>query len=315
MHNIGFGCVKLTSNFTEIQALRNLDTAYDHGIIHFDVARMYGFGLAEGILGKFAKNKRDKITITTKVGISPNNSLLNNLFLQNTIRHLYKAAKKLPVDKFNHHSADGLVIKDFKIQSVKRSLEKSLSELKTDYIDYLLLHEPTIKEANNDELINFLEIEKKRGTIRAYGLGSFAEKLGSNISTLNKKYLVLQIDNSFPISLPSAYSNIQMEKVFYFSPLRYLGEIKLLLINQPSLARSLSEKLGFDVINSLPDIFLMHQRFTNKSDSFLFTSSNNKHIKKIIERWSYVSELPMGKFENFNEVQKIIRNELFKTEK
>lgn len=314
MKSIGFGCSKLTSNFTEKQALRNLNTAFDNGITHFDVARMYGFGLAEGIVGKFAKNKRDKITITTKVGISPASTLLKNLFLQNTIRYLYKKAKKLPIPFFSR-STQSLVVRDLEIQSIKKSLEMSLLGLKTDYIDYLLLHEATVLEANNDELLKFLEMQKRKGTICAYGIASYQAGLGSNISSLDKKHTIIQVDNSFPKGLPQTLLNIPMEKKIYFSPFRYFSEINSILSNKPLLARSISEKLGFDVTNSLVDLFLMNQRFAKKSDCFLFASSKNKHIKKTIERWSHVSELPFGRLANFNEIQKTLRDELSKAGK
>jgi hypothetical protein len=40
-------------------------------IRHFDVARYYGYGEAEGILGTLIKSRRAQITITTKFGIDP----------------------------------------------------------------------------------------------------------------------------------------------------------------------------------------------------------------------------------------------------
>src|SRR5438045_1975491 len=65
---LGFGCAKLTFNTRE-EALRVLETAYEEGITHYDVARVYGLGWAEGILGEFLKNKRDHVTVTTKFGL------------------------------------------------------------------------------------------------------------------------------------------------------------------------------------------------------------------------------------------------------
>src|ERR1700722_14833981 len=62
---IGFGCSAL-SNSGEKKALQLLETAFDAGVRHFDVARYYGYGESEGILGKFAKSRRAQITITTK---------------------------------------------------------------------------------------------------------------------------------------------------------------------------------------------------------------------------------------------------------
>ena len=50
---IGFGCSNLFGGKTREEGLRLLEVAYDCGIRHFDVARYYGFGDAEGLLGEF----------------------------------------------------------------------------------------------------------------------------------------------------------------------------------------------------------------------------------------------------------------------
>jgi aryl-alcohol dehydrogenase-like predicted oxidoreductase len=48
-----------------------LERAFALGITHFDVARAYGFGRAEGILGKFLRGRRDQVTVATKLGLQP----------------------------------------------------------------------------------------------------------------------------------------------------------------------------------------------------------------------------------------------------
>src|SRR5215472_13137984 len=67
---IGFGCSSLAS-LGHRKALRVLESAFDAGVRHFDVARYYGYGEAEGILGTFIKSRRADVTITTKFGIEP----------------------------------------------------------------------------------------------------------------------------------------------------------------------------------------------------------------------------------------------------
>ena len=63
--NLGFGTSLLTRNNSVKDAMSNLETAFDFGITHFDCAKLYGFGQADMILGRFAKNKRHSITITS----------------------------------------------------------------------------------------------------------------------------------------------------------------------------------------------------------------------------------------------------------
>ena len=59
---LGFGCA-----FLEADTAYLLDAAYDAGIRHFDVARSYGRGLNEALLGKFLSRHSDA-TVTTKFG-------------------------------------------------------------------------------------------------------------------------------------------------------------------------------------------------------------------------------------------------------
>ena len=67
---IGFGCSALSSVGGK-KALHLLGTAFDAGVRHFDVARYYGYGESEGMLGTFVKSRRAQVTITTKFGIEP----------------------------------------------------------------------------------------------------------------------------------------------------------------------------------------------------------------------------------------------------
>jgi aryl-alcohol dehydrogenase-like predicted oxidoreductase len=68
---LGFGCVQLTAHLNRREALSVLEHAFSVGITHFDVARAYGFGRAEGILREFLWQKRHDVTLTTKFGIEP----------------------------------------------------------------------------------------------------------------------------------------------------------------------------------------------------------------------------------------------------
>src|SRR3954447_9867374 len=51
-------------------SLRLLETAFDAGITHFDVARSYGYYEAEPVLGEMIIARRDQVTMS-KAGILP----------------------------------------------------------------------------------------------------------------------------------------------------------------------------------------------------------------------------------------------------
>ena len=68
---LGFGCADLFREPSRARRQRLLETAFDHGIRHYDVAPMYGLGQVEQALGRFARGKRDRLVIATKFGIDP----------------------------------------------------------------------------------------------------------------------------------------------------------------------------------------------------------------------------------------------------
>lgn len=68
---LGFGCAGLAGRVGRRQSNRAIAVALAAGITHFDVARTYGYGEAETILGDNLRGLRDKVVIATKFGIEP----------------------------------------------------------------------------------------------------------------------------------------------------------------------------------------------------------------------------------------------------
>jgi D-threo-aldose 1-dehydrogenase len=68
---LGFGCGNIMGAMGRRDSLKLLETAYDAGIRHFDVAPMYGYGEAESCLGEFLQRHQGQVTVTTKYGILP----------------------------------------------------------------------------------------------------------------------------------------------------------------------------------------------------------------------------------------------------
>jgi aryl-alcohol dehydrogenase-like predicted oxidoreductase len=94
----------------ESEAIRTIEAALDLGVNWIDTAPFYGWGQAERIVGKALQGRRDKVYIFTKCGT-----------LQNE---------------------QGGEREDLSPVSIRREVENSLRNLKTDYIDLYQFHDP-----------------------------------------------------------------------------------------------------------------------------------------------------------------------------
>lgn len=69
---MGFGCMGMSEFYgshDEESSFATLERAFDLGITHYDTSNVYGRGDNERLVGQFAKDKRDRITIATKFGV------------------------------------------------------------------------------------------------------------------------------------------------------------------------------------------------------------------------------------------------------
>jgi aryl-alcohol dehydrogenase-like predicted oxidoreductase len=92
----------------EAESIATIHHAIDLGVTFFDTAEMYGPYLNETLLGKALDGKRDQVQIATKFGI--------------------------------YASADGERAIDGRPDTIRRSLEGSLSRLGTDHVDLYYQH-------------------------------------------------------------------------------------------------------------------------------------------------------------------------------
>jgi len=192
--NIGFGCSSLAS-LGRKKALLLLESAFDAGVRHFDVARYYGYGEAEGILGALIESRRARITITTKFGIElprPTSALRIALQAGRRLARLVPAARKV----VQHHTTFLIKGNAFSVDDAKRSLEISLRELGTDYIDLYLLHDYVVGDQAPDELVAFLRSAVAEGKIRYFGLGTSFDNIAQALECQSDLCKVVQFQNS-----------------------------------------------------------------------------------------------------------------------
>jgi D-threo-aldose 1-dehydrogenase len=167
---IGFGCAGLMREPSARKRQSLLAEAFDQGITHFDVARMYGLGAAEGELGRFAQGRRDSMVIATKFGIEPASAPGGLARLQGPARWLlarYPALRgyvKRRSDTFHQP-------RHYDAAMARSSLQTSLRELQTDYVDVLLVHDPLPTDhIDLPGICAFLEEARQAGDLRAWGI-------------------------------------------------------------------------------------------------------------------------------------------------
>lgn len=130
----------------ETQSIAAIQAAVDEGISLIDTAPVYGFGVAEEIVGRAIKGRRDKVVLATKCGLVWHRRDGNHFFDHDgrTV-HRYLGA-----------------------DSIAHEVEQSLKRLRTDRIDHYITH---WQDATTpiEETMAALERLKAEGKIRSIG--------------------------------------------------------------------------------------------------------------------------------------------------
>jgi aryl-alcohol dehydrogenase-like predicted oxidoreductase len=181
--HLGFGCAGLFAAPSARQRRSILEAALASGIRHFDVAPMYGLGVAERELGRFARGRREQVVIATKFGIAATGRARAIAAVQAPARRLLAAAPTLRRRARSSAAGPasgrmGAVLyraTGLDATGARESLERSLRELGTDHVDMLLLHDPQPGDVCSDDLCGYLEEARAAGLIRTWGLAGEPE--------------------------------------------------------------------------------------------------------------------------------------------
>ncbi len=204
---LGFGCAPILGAVDGATARVALESALDCGITHFDLARSYGYGQAEGCVGKVLKSRRDQVTIATKFGIQATELAALLAPLKPLLRSLKRSAgkpTKHESPRITQSSNSGAKAKIANLfhrrirltpEAMKKSLETSLRELGTDYVDFFFIHEPRFTVPQIDELMAEAASLKQQGKIRAFGLAIMMDRLTEHQSYLTRVD-ILQFNHS-----------------------------------------------------------------------------------------------------------------------
>ncbi|GAB3041205.1 aldo/keto reductase [Natronobiforma cellulositropha] len=143
---VGFGAWVVGTDWwgdrSEEDALEMIDHALERGITYFDTGDVYGYGRSEELIGTAVADRRDEVTIATKVGYDFYN---------------------------NPQAGHGELPKEMDVTYLRDAVESSLERLGVDRIDVLQLHNADVAEIDAD-VLGLLDDLEDEGLIRARGL-------------------------------------------------------------------------------------------------------------------------------------------------
>lgn len=166
---LGLGLAGFGPRLSERRKQRLLDTAYDAGVTHFDVARAYGRGDAERMLGDWLETRRPVVTVTTKFGlrVAPLSSLSR---LATAIVRVARGGAGTRAGMKPEYGPN-----PFDPVAARASLRDSLTMLRATRVDALLLHECAAEDWLRDDLCAELRRWVTEGVVGAVGIATSSE--------------------------------------------------------------------------------------------------------------------------------------------
>jgi hypothetical protein len=179
---LGFGCSALIGGRSRREARHLLDTAFDCGIRHYDVARVYGTGDAESVVGEFAAGRRDSLTIASKFGIDPAAGRVTSGVGKPLVRLVTRRSRRVLALA---RRRGGRTVKRgmFDPEKARASLETSLAQLGTDRLDAYLLHDCTAADWRRPDLQEALQLLQVEGSIGCFGPATAAAEVATILSS------------------------------------------------------------------------------------------------------------------------------------
>jgi aryl-alcohol dehydrogenase-like predicted oxidoreductase len=256
--------------------------AYDMGVTHYDVARSYGFGEAERVVGRFASDKRHQITIATKFGILPSVISAPARFAKPAVRF---ARKVLPgIGKLVRRASSGLLESGhYSLREAKLSVETSLKELNVDRIDILFIHDCRRNSDLDGDLIDFLDSLVESGKIAMWGVATDGDDADHFRAWLPSSMQVLQRNVCFDSDM-SSERRIVMHSLFSFANKLFATESAQPI--SPLMSWSRSEGMDASQLRAaLP--FLLLEAVTYGSDIVALCSMiSPDHIRRNVDSMS-----------------------------
>jgi aryl-alcohol dehydrogenase-like predicted oxidoreductase len=171
---IGFGAWGIGGNSVgnsygptdDAESRRAVRRAYELGCNFFDTADVYGHGHSEALLGETLQDVRHDVILATKVGGNFYNRAVDPRMAGRIGEALGHPLDREPADAPLPVTHDV----NFSPSYIRFAVEQSLRRLRTDYIDLLQLHNPSLEQIADSETYRVLDDLKGEGKIRFYGV-------------------------------------------------------------------------------------------------------------------------------------------------
>jgi len=238
-----WGLMRLNQwGLTDNELIGLTERCLERGITTFDLADIYGDYTCESLFGQALKKKpslRNRLEIVTKCGIC-------------------KRSDKYPERRINYY--------DTSKKHILSSVENSLRNLHTDYIDLLLIHRPD-PLTDPEEVAEAFHQLKKEGKVRHFGVSNFtpsqynmlAAYVDVPLVTNQIEISVLHVEPFFDGTMdqclekriaPMAWSPLAGGQIFNVTDERSLRVRNMLL--------QIGEEIGTQALDQLMIAWLLH---------------------------------------------------------
>lgn len=281
LSRLGFGTSALMSRVNRRDSVRLLRTALECGVTHFDTARSYGFGEAESAVAEVLRGQRDLITVTTKVGILPPRRSAGLSAAKAVARGVLSV---LPGMRAAVRRSAGSLVQAgrFDARSMEASLHASLRQLRTEYVDVLLLHEPAAEVLRTHEPLEFLERVRREGKVRAFGIAATAEVAAYALRETPAYPGLVQMPNSVFAPRLQELSGRKRVGFTHSAMGPSLAELRAALAQDAALRERWLRELQVDVLQpgGLERLALQYALEDLPEGCVLFTSTRPEHVRE-----------------------------------
>lgn len=288
---LGFGCANLMGRVSRRQSLRALAAAHDRGITVFDTARSYGWGESEAVVGEFARGRRDRLVLMTKLGILPPPRNRLRQFLKPFVRGLLGLAARHRLKTVTgalrgqiRQRVSPQLQRRFDIDAARASLHTSLTTLRTDFVDVLFLHAPLYEQIADGKLIGFLSEVVQAGKARAIGVSADVYNVNRIVEAFPSLQLV-QLENNLLNCHLNALQRKDQIGVITNSPFggqSLVDRLHRLAIAAPVKITQWSEETSIDICSSegIGNLLLTYALAANSAGIVLCGMHQVEHIAR-----------------------------------